>query len=73
MHGPSERPEKPPASQPELPGEFVSEELRADCSRFLTELRALVGHRAELLAARTGWVPEGRGVASDPDAGTPPR
>lgn len=56
MPGPSEQPKK----EPELPGEFVSEELRADCSRFLEELRALLGRRAELLAASAGWVPEGR-------------
>ena len=70
--GPSEQPKKPPVGQSELPGEFVSEDLRADCARFLEELRALVGHRAELLA-RPGWVPYGRGVTSHRDTGTPPR
>ena len=70
--GPSEQPKKPAAGRPELPGEFVSEELRADCARFLEDLRALVGHRAEP-SARAGWVPKGRGVSSDGGTGTPPR
>jgi hypothetical protein len=30
---------------PELPGEFVSDELRNDCARFLDELRRLVERR----------------------------
>ena len=41
---------------PELPGEFVSEELRADCARFLEELRALVRHRTELRREGAFWV-----------------
>ena len=32
----------------ELPGEFVSDDLRADCDRFLEELRARVAFRREL-------------------------
>jgi hypothetical protein len=64
MSGPNEQPEKPPTGRPELPGEFVSEDLRADCARFLEDLRALVGHRAEMLE-RPGWVPKGRGGTSD--------
>ena len=70
--GPSEQPKKPPAGRPELPGEFVSEDLRADCARFLEELRALVGHRAGLLAAQPGWVAQRDAGASDRDAGTNP-
>ena len=42
--------------EPELPGEFVSEELRADCARFLEELRALVRHRTELPRGGSSWV-----------------
>ena len=42
--------------EPELPGEFVSEELRADCARFLEELRALVRHRTELPREGASWV-----------------
>jgi hypothetical protein len=41
---------------PELPGEFVSEELRADCARFLEELRVLVRHRSELPRKGAPWV-----------------
>jgi len=52
--GPSEQPNESPAGRPELPGEFVSDDLRADCSRFLEEIRTLVGHRAQLLAGRPG-------------------
>jgi hypothetical protein len=70
---PGEQPTKTPAAQPELPGEFVSEDLRADCNRFLEEARALAGRRAELLASRSRWVPKRRGVTSVRDAGTPPR
>jgi hypothetical protein len=33
---------------PELPGEFVTDELRNDCARFLDELRRLVELRREL-------------------------
>ena len=46
--------------EPELPGEFVSEELRADCARFLDELRALVHHRTELPREGASWVRDGR-------------
>jgi hypothetical protein len=60
--------------EPELPGDFVSEDLRADCIRFLEELRALIGRRAELLAGSTGWVPEGprRDGSEHPSTGEPP-
>jgi hypothetical protein len=37
-----------PSPEPELPGEFVSEDLRADCGRFLDELLARVELRREL-------------------------
>ena len=42
--------------EPELPGEFVSEDLRADCARFMEELRALVRHRTELPREGASWV-----------------
>jgi hypothetical protein len=73
--GPNEQPEKPPGARtPNLPGDFVSEELRADCTRFLEAIHALVGRRAEMLgAAKTGWVPDPPRVTVDEDAGTPPR
>jgi hypothetical protein len=35
------------APEPELPGEFVSEDLRADCARFLDDLRARTALRRE--------------------------
>jgi hypothetical protein len=42
---------------PELPGEFVSEDLRADCARFLNEQRRLIGFRRDLVQERAAWVP----------------
>ena len=57
--------ETPPgARRPNLPGDFVSEELRADCTRFLEAIHALVGRRAEMLGAKTGWVPNPPGVTA---------
>jgi hypothetical protein len=46
-----------PSPEPELPGEFVSEDLRADCGRFLNELRARVELRRELAPESGAWVP----------------
>lgn len=59
-------PQTPPAG-PEVPGDFVSEELRADCLRFLVDLRAMVVRRAEMLGGATDHVPP------DEDVGTPRR
>jgi hypothetical protein len=50
---------------PELPGEFVSDELRNDCARFLDELRRLVELRRELTPDSAAWAP---GRLSDPQA-----
>jgi hypothetical protein len=36
------------AALEQLPGEFVSEEMRADCARFLEELRAVISRRNEV-------------------------
>ena len=59
MPGPSAQPpQEPPERAPSLPGDFVSEQLRADCARFLEELRVLVGRRAAMLGANTDWPPE---------------
>jgi len=44
-----------PESEP--PGEFVSEDLRADCARFLEELRAQIEGRPDHPPGGTGWVP----------------
>jgi hypothetical protein len=49
--------ESPPPPEPELPGEFVSEDLRADCGRFLNELLARVELRRELAPENGVWVP----------------
>jgi len=46
-----------PAPESEPPGEFVSEDLRADCARFLEELRTQIDGRADLPRGSTGWVP----------------
>ena len=56
-------PGSPPSPEPELPGEFVSEDLRADCARFLSEQRAVIGLRRELSPESTAWMP---GRVSDP-------
>jgi hypothetical protein len=42
------------AAPEQLPGEFVSEDLRADCARFLEELRAVISRRSE--ASEGPWV-----------------
>ena len=36
------------AAREQLPGEFVSEDLRADCARFLEELRVVISRRSEV-------------------------
>ena len=57
ISGPSEQPETPPAREPEPPGEFVSEDLRADCARFLEDQRALIRWRADLPPGSERWLP----------------
>src|SRR5207342_354929 len=47
----------PPSPESELPGEFVSEDLRADCARFLNEQRRLIGFRRDLAPESAAWVP----------------
>lgn len=56
-------PGSPPSPEPELPGEFVSDDLRVDCARFLSEQRALIGLRREMSPESAAWVP---GRVSDP-------
>jgi len=51
------QPDRAPARESELPGEFVSEDLRADCARFLEDLWARIGVRADLPPGSTGSVP----------------
>jgi len=55
--GPSHAAGSPLSPERELPGEFVSEELRTDCARFLNEQRRLVGLRRELPPDSAAWVP----------------
>jgi hypothetical protein len=49
-----------PSPKRELPGEFVSDDLRNDCARFLDELRQLVELRRELTPDSAAWAPAGR-------------
>jgi hypothetical protein len=55
--GPGHATGSPSSPEPEVPGEFVSEYLRTDCARFLSELRRLVGLRRELPPESASWVP----------------
>ena len=52
-----QQPEKALGRESELPGEFVSEDLRADCARFLEDLWARIGVRADQPPGSTGSVP----------------
>lgn len=56
--GPNREGGSPPP--PEPPGQFVSEELRTDCARFLEELRAQVRLRHERPQERADWVRDRR-------------
>ena len=56
---PKQQPERPPAPKSEPPGEFVSEDLRADCARFLEELRVQIEGRVDVPPGSAGWVPGG--------------
>jgi hypothetical protein len=56
---PKQQPESAPALESDPPGEFVSEDLRADCARFLEELRLQIGGRVDLPPGSAGWVPGG--------------
>jgi hypothetical protein len=55
--GPSHAAGSRPSPEPDLPGEFVSEDLRNDCARFLHEQRRLVGLRRELTPEKAAWLP----------------
>jgi hypothetical protein len=63
--GPSHAGGSSPSPDPELPGEFVSDELRNDCARFLDELRRLVELRRQPAPDSAAWAP---GRVSDPQA-----
>jgi hypothetical protein len=55
--GPSHAGGSPPSPDPELPGEFVSDDLRDDCARFLDELRQLVELRRQPTPDNAAWAP----------------
>jgi hypothetical protein len=38
-----------------MPGHFVSPELRADCARFLEDVKNLVAHRSEKRTPPGDW------------------
>ena len=56
-------PEVGSSSEPELPGEFVSNELRADCARFLDELRAVLRRRRGEPDEQGAWLSNKRGAS----------
>ena len=57
----------PPSPESELPGEFVSEDLRADCARFLNEQRRQIGFRRDLAPESAAWVPGHLGDSAPSD------
>jgi hypothetical protein len=63
--GPSPEDASSPSPKREVPGEFVSEDLRADCGRFLEELRSLIRLRRALPPEGAASVP---GSDAAPDA-----
>ena len=58
ISGPADGVEKPDCDAVP-PGEFVSDDLRADCARFLDELRSQLGRREEP-RHDDAWVPARR-------------
>jgi hypothetical protein len=54
-----------PSPERELPGEFVSDDLRNDCARFLDEQRRLVELRRQPAPDSAAWA---LGDPSDPQA-----
>ena len=55
--GPGREAESAHSRARELPGEFVSDELRDDCARFLDELRTMIHRRGEAEVEGADWVP----------------
>ena len=59
ISGPGNQAESAPDHEPAPPGEFVSNELRDDCARFLDELRSQL-HRRDESRREAEWVPAPR-------------
>jgi hypothetical protein len=59
ISGPGNQAESAPERESAPPGEFVSDELRADCARFLEELRSQLDRRDEA-RLEDGWIPASR-------------
>jgi hypothetical protein len=57
ISGPNVDPEPSAPDEFELPGDFVTDDLRADCARFLDELHALIDRRAQMPVGDGEWVP----------------
>jgi len=59
ISGPGNQAESGPEREPTPPGEFVSDELRDDCMRFLDELRSQL-HRRDESRREADWLPAPR-------------
>jgi hypothetical protein len=59
ISGPGHQAESAPEHESAPPGDFVSDELRDDCARFLDELRSQI-HRRDESRRDDGWVPAAR-------------
>jgi hypothetical protein len=66
--GPNHAAGLPQSPEPRLPGEFVSDELRNDCVRFLDELKRLVELRRELTPDSAAWAPGPSDPQSPPNS-----
>lgn len=74
--GPEPETSPPATPQPKLPGEFVSEDMRVDCARFLHDVRRRTalrretrsGHRLQPGAGAPAVTPE---ALPSPRAGAP--
>lgn len=59
ISGPGNQADATPERESAPPGEFVSDELRADCARFLDELRSQLDRRDDS-RGEDRWVPASR-------------
>jgi hypothetical protein len=51
------QPDQAPVRESDVPGDFVSDDLRADCARFIDDVRTLVERRAAPPPGSPGWLP----------------